>query len=284
MVLRLTRIQGFVCAVIILLGCAVYGVLAKDITVGDGIPLPIIMYHQVTTRPSRAGRYVITAEQLEKDFEWIVSHGYTAMSAAELLDHVHSGTPLPEKPIMITFDDGFKNFATLVVPLLEKYKINAIVSIIGSCTDFSSENEDRNASYPYLSWQQVAALAENEFVEIQNHSNDMHKTTKGRNGANRKRGESEQDYRAALTEDTEEMQKKLLENTGSAARVYTVPFGAHCKASLKILRDIGFEAVLVCEERINYIDTKNTDWLFDLGRFNRPSGKSSEKYFSRLPG
>lgn len=284
MVFRVTRIQGFVCAVILLLGCAAYGVFAEDITVDvrRGTPLPIVMYHQVTTRPSRAGRYAVTAEQLEKDFVYIASRGYTPITAAELLDHINDGVPLPEKPIMITFDDGFETFVTIVMPLLEKYNLKAVVSIIGSCTDFFSENEDHNTSYSYLTWEQAAALTENEHAEVQNHSDNMHRSVNGRKGANKKRGESLEDYRAALTLDAGNMQKKLFENTGSAARVYAFPFGAYCKDSREIIREMGFEAIFVCEERINYIDLENTDWLFNLGRFNRASGKSSEKFFSRL--
>ena len=44
----------------------------------------------------------------------------------------------------------------------------------------------------------------------------------------------------------------------------------------------GFEAALVCEERVNYIDTENTDWMYRIGRYNRPHGISSAEFFAKM--
>ena len=45
---------------------------------------------------------------------------------------------------------------------------------------------------------------------------------------------------------------------------------------------MGFEAALVCEERVNYIDTENTDWMYRIGRYNRPHGISSAEFFAKM--
>ena len=62
---------------------------------------------------------------------------------------------------------------------------------------------------------------------------------------------------------------------------FVYPFGAISDASLPILKELGFQATLTCEEKINYI-TKDADCLYGLGRYLRPAGMSSEEYFKNI--
>ena len=63
------------------------------------------MYHSILKDPQRTGDYVISPEQLEKDLIYLQNHGYTTVLLADLIAYVHEGTPLPDKPIVLTFDD-----------------------------------------------------------------------------------------------------------------------------------------------------------------------------------
>ncbi|MCI6770507.1 MAG: polysaccharide deacetylase, partial [Oscillospiraceae bacterium] len=54
------------------------------------------------------------------------------------------------------------------------------------------------------------------------------------------------------------------------------------KPTLEVVKEIGFRCSMVCEERINRIEPGNPDSLYNLGRFNRPSGKPTESFFARL--
>ena len=83
------------------------------ITTGEAaqrpIDLPVLMYHGVNSRENRAGDYVITPEALRQDLVWLKKNGYHTVVIQDLLDYVDHGTPLPEKPVMLTFDDGYYN-------------------------------------------------------------------------------------------------------------------------------------------------------------------------------
>ena len=70
----------------------------------DGINLPILMYHSILKDNSRAGKYVISPDTIEQDMLYLKDHGYTTVVMADLIDYVENGTPLPEKPVMLTFD------------------------------------------------------------------------------------------------------------------------------------------------------------------------------------
>lgn len=82
---------------------AILTVMAED----PGVRVPVIMYHAVMDDASRLGKYVISPEELESDFKWLSENGYTAVLSEDLINYTESGAALPEKPILLTFDDGY---------------------------------------------------------------------------------------------------------------------------------------------------------------------------------
>ena len=84
---------------------AILTVMAED----PGVRVPVIMYHAVMDDASRLGKYVISPEELESDFKWLSENGYTAILSEDLINYTENGAALPEKPILLTFDDGYYN-------------------------------------------------------------------------------------------------------------------------------------------------------------------------------
>ena len=68
-----------------------------------------------------------------------------------------------------------------------------------------------------------------------------------------------------------------------APTCYTYPFGACSEESERILKDMGFLCTLGCEERVNLV-TRDAGCLYEMGRFNRAAGESTEGYLSRALG
>lgn len=83
----------------------------------NGIPLPVLMYHSVFS--GRHSDYVVPPEVLESDLAYLSDHGYQAVLVSDLVEYVYNGKALPEKPVMITFDDGYYNNLEQCLPLLE---------------------------------------------------------------------------------------------------------------------------------------------------------------------
>ena len=84
-------------------------------------------------------------------------------------------------------------------------------------------------------------------------------------------------------EDTEQTQTLITDAGLPAPTCYTYPFGACSKESETLLKSMGFRCTLGCEERVNTV-TRNPDCLFELGRFNRPAGQSTERFLHRALG
>ncbi len=245
------------------------------------IKVPIIMYHSILKDPARSNKYTITPAVLEEDLKYIKANGYETITISDLISYVYDDKPLPPKPIILTFDDGHYNNYGYLYPLLEKYDMKAVISIVGSYTDKFSETDEANLNYSYLRWKDINELISSGRLEFQNHTYNLHDNTHGRIGAKKKKGESDDEYKKILEEDINKLQNEFKENTGYVPTCFTYPFGGISNSSLDIIKELGFKASLSCEEGINKI-TKNPNSLYLLKRYNRPSYVSTYNIFKKF--
>lgn len=251
-------------------------------SVQNGTDLPIVMYHQLTKSESRAGKYVLTLEQFEKDLKFLKNKGYVTVTVNQLLDFVKGKCDLPEKAIMLTFDDGCETLYYYALPLLEEYGFTAVGFAVGALADSYTELDDHNLNYSCLNWSEIKEMCDGGIVDIQSHSYDLHKNTANRSGAKKKKGETLEQYREFLSADASKMKDRMLKYAGKAPVAFAYPFGSYSEESADILKKCGIEMVLTCEERVNIIKKAEPESLFRLGRYNRPYGISSESFFEKM--
>lgn len=245
----------------------------------EGIAVPIIMYHSVLK--SKCGNFIVHPETLENDLKYIKDRGYTTITMTDLINYVYNDSSLPEKPIVITFDDGFYNNLGYAVPLLHKYDMKAVISIVGKYTDDYSKTDEANLNYSYLRWKDINELMKDGCIEFQNHTYNLHSASK-RQGAKKLPYESVSSYKSLFTKDLSKLQEEFLKNCdGYQPNTFTYPLGAVSKDSLPLVRELGFKASLSCTSGINYI-TKDPECLYLLRRNNRIGNISSEKFFKKL--
>ena len=241
------------------------------------LDLPIIMYHNVSKNPNLLGKYTISQEELEKDIIYLKEQGYTTIVVEDLIAFEFNGISLPEKPIMLTFDDGYSNISKYVLPLLEKYDCKAVVSVIGKYVEKSSES---NYPDPYLNWTQINALIASGYVEIQNHTYSMH-TIDNRQGCRIMKGESYEEYKEAILEDVGKLQQLMKEKTVYVPRAFVYPYGFSCEECNEILKDMGFLCTITCNVGVNPLRGKE-DELYELKRVNRPTGIKQASFFAEF--
>lgn len=239
------------------------------------------MYHSILKDKTKSEDYTITPETLKQDLEYISSKGYTTIIMTDLINYVYNNEPLPEKPIMITFDDGYYNNYGYAIPILKEYNMKAVISIVGEYTDKFSESGETNLNYSYMRWEDVRNAMEEGTIEFQNHTYSLHSNTKGRSGSAKRKGESLEQYKKVLKSDLLKLQAEFRENTNYEPSTYTYPFGQVSKESKEIIKELGFKASLSCSSGINII-TNDKNCLYLLKRNNRPSGISTEKFFGDL--
>jgi peptidoglycan/xylan/chitin deacetylase (PgdA/CDA1 family) len=245
-----------------------------------GVEVPILMYHSVLERQNDS-EYCISVEKFRADMTYLKDHGYQTVFVSDLVAYVEQGTPLPEKPVVVTLDDGYLNGKTAVLPILEELDQQAVISVVGSYTEQSMAEGDPDPRYAYLTWADIATLSQSKRVEIGSHTYAMHDLTP-RKGASRRQGEDEGAYQAALRTDLTKLQTLLAEESGVVPTVFAWPYGACSSAGVAVLRELGFTAALTCEERVNCLTVGETETLFHLGRFHRPSSLTTEDYMQHV--
>ena len=176
------------------------------------------MYHHITENAKKSGAYTVTAKEFEDDLEYIKKEGFTPVNVKNLTDYVYAGIPLPQNPIMITFDDGFESFYTIAYPLLKNYNFKAVISVIGSASDKYSNIDDHNINYSNLTWEEIKAMSDSGYIEIQNHTYDLHGNKENsRKGMLAHKSESYDEYRNILTQDLLKLQFLIKEKVGTEA-------------------------------------------------------------------
>ena len=244
--------------------------------------LPVVMYHHVLRDTRRAGKYILPEETLREDLAFLQQNGYTSVTVGDVLAFVRGEKALPERIVMLTFDDGYQSMETYVLPLLREFGMKAVLSVVGQFAQTYTDSGDTNVNYACLSWEALRRLADSGAFELQNHTYALHQNGGDRKGLAQKKDESLDAYRAMLTEDLMKNQAAIRQYTGQTPTALTYPFGACSNSTPQIAKDCGFQAILTCVQQINTITQGDTESLFSLGRFNRAAGETSETFFAKL--
>lgn len=247
-----------------------------------GVPVPIIMYHSVLLDEELCGEYIVSLDQVREDIEYLKSKDFTPVFVNDLIRYVNYNGELPDKPVILTFDDGCYNNYEYLIGLLKKEEFKATISAVGSYTTDASESGDTpSAAYSYLRWSDINEMRESGYYEFCNHSGAMHEL-EGRRGILPKDGESEADYRHALITDVDGLQNLFDKNCGFKPNVFTYPYGFTCDEAEKIISALGFEATLGVEEKPNYITKDDPDCLYRLNRYNRSGLTDTDTFMEKL--
>lgn len=245
------------------------------------VKVPIIMYHSISENESMFCDYVVSPALLEQDIKYFQSKGYTAVFVNDLIRYVRNGEKLPEKPIVVSFDDGFYNNLALALPVLENCKCKAVISVVGEYTELAERDGYVGMEGSYLTLNDIDFLRSTGIIEISNHTYAMHSIDGARKGCGQKDGESAEDYRTALYNDLFTLQQ-MMDTIGFRPNVFAYPYGIIGENAPKIVRSCGFSATLGCGEKVNTLSVGDDDCLYGLGRYNRAYGKSPEEFFKNI--
>lgn len=240
--------------------------------------LIVIMYHQISENRALWGDYVIPTSLLREDFLYMKNNGFTPVCVNDLAAFSKGEGTLPEKPVLITFDDGEKSFLTKVLPLLKEFSYPAVVAVVGSLTELYTENGENDDSYAYLNWDDLKLLSQEPLVEIANHSYNMHSLTE-RRGMGKKQSETEEEYKESLKADFKKFHEEFYSHLKIKPTVLAYPYGIKTEALLNIAKKEGYTVTFSCEQKKATLYPGTA--LYDLPRFNRPYGKTSSEMLER---
>jgi len=123
--------------------------------------VPILMYHDIVAK--KEVFFDVTPEEVEAHFQRIKAEGMTPISPDALFAHLRTGVPLPNKPVLLSFDDGYGGHYQYVYPLLKKYNYPAVFSIYLK----KLEGKTKRTS---VTWEQLKEMSADPLVTIASHT------------------------------------------------------------------------------------------------------------------
>ena len=115
--------------------------------------VPILMYHRVAEVENSA--WCVPSDIFERQMQFLRQQGYTSILPADLAAHQRWGSPLPKRPIIITFNDGFRDCLTTAEPILRQYGLRAIVFLITDDNGHAPEERRQFEGTDCLTWAEV---------------------------------------------------------------------------------------------------------------------------------
>lgn len=207
--------------------------------------VPVMMYHDIL--PKKTVIYDLTPQELKKHFELIKSWEMTPISLNRLIAHLRTGSPLPKKPIVLTFDDGYGGHYEYAYPLLKKYGYPAVFAVHTSSVGV-------NAGRTHVTWQQLKIMANDPLITISSHSKTHPALTKI----------SDKQLYQEIVESKQTFETQL----GQQINYFTYPYGNYDSRVKQIVASSGYLAAIAFGNPTQTFAGQSKD-LFEIPRFEK---------------
>ncbi len=226
--------------------------------------LPILMYHRIADDgPPGLARWRLPPAAFADQMRWLRRHGYHAVTSADLLRHRAAALPFTGRPVLITFDDGYRDFHEQAWPVLQANDLTAEVLIV---TDLVGDAARWDAAYgapaPLMDWPQIASLAQAGVrfgSHLASHSHMADLTSR------------------QIAAEAARSQALIERATGLPCRSIAAPFGEADDRFRRIVRRCGYEAAFTGEPGV----AQPTDGALHLPRIE-VAGDWSLDTFARV--
>ncbi|GIZ12638.1 poly-beta-1,6-N-acetyl-D-glucosamine N-deacetylase PgaB [Pseudomonas sp. NCCP-436] len=232
-----------------------------------------LTYHDVEDGTADQAFMSVRTAKLIEQFAWLKANGYQAVSIDQVLAARAGGPALPERALLLCFDDGYSSFYERVWPILKAYQWPAVLAPVGIWVDAPEGQTVDFGGLPvergrFLTWEQVREISRSGLVEIAAHTNAMHYGALANPQGNQqpaavtriydpqsKRYESDAEYKSRVTGDVRRISDKIAAATGRPPRVWVWPYGAASGTALSILDENGYELALTLEDGLDSMDS-----------------------------
>ncbi|MDF2882173.1 MAG: polysaccharide deacetylase [Clostridiaceae bacterium] len=242
----LIRRQSIGIYIIILILCIVCIISARDLNFSsrrdsksikyNNNGIPVLMYHSI--KNDKTNPLVVQPEVFKDQMKYLKDNGYTTLSMSELFNFMKYNKEVPQKSVVITFDDGYEDNFINAYPILRHYNLKATIFII---TDLC------NQGGLYIKFPQLKEMINNG-IEIGSHTLDHSKLNK-------------------LTYDEQlynlKQSKKIIdEKLGINCKYLSYPYGEYNKVTINALKEAGYKMAFTTKGKWAY----KSNGIFTLNR------------------
>lgn len=229
----------------------------------------------------------VTADNLINYFSWLKANGYNVISIQDVINTKKTGKRLPEKSIVLTFDDGYKSFYTYVLPLLKAFQYPATLAIVGSWLAVPDNGtviyaDKKVPRSKFLSLKELQEISRSGLVEIASHTYDLHHGVLGNVQGNtmpalttfeynKQTGEyeSEEHYRNRIESDLAKNNTWIKQHTGKAPRIIVWPYGRYNGIAQTMAKNLDMEIAITLDDGEN-LEFQPVDSIRRIYLINNP--------------
>ena len=250
--------------------------------------IPILLYHNIDETASDG--MTISRATFESHMQGMNNGGYTPISFGELIAFVETGAELPEKPVIITFDDGYSSNYEIAFPVLRALNMKATIFPIGITVGWNSYKDTGVSINPHFDRAEMAEMAESGLIAIQSHTYDMHQVVglddpaKFRTGVLRREEETQEEYRQVFFDDVMMTRNLLEETTGQPVEIFAYPFGVCTDQTEAWLQEAGFRVTLLTGQRGNVVEKGKPEGLLRMNRYTMTEDDTNGDLLKLLAG
>ncbi|HOA20402.1 MAG TPA: polysaccharide deacetylase family protein [Sedimentibacter sp.] len=241
--------------------------------------IPILIYHNLTYDSSKWNDVTISPDKFREEMISLKKLGFTTIHFKDYIEYREKRKKLPRNPIIITFDDGYYSNYKYAYPILKDLNMKATISVIGWSVGRQYNKDNITPIARHFTWAQAKEMYDSGYIDIQNHSYDLHDLNSITKGTEKSQYETQAEYERRFREDTLKQKKLIESNVGNEVIVYTYPYGIYNETNEKILKELGFKVTLTTESGISDLD----NGLNILKRINM-SGIESKELINQILG
>lgn len=226
----------------------------------------VLTYHHISDKPFSG--ITIKPERFEEDLKILKDNGFNVISMRQMIDGMQGNAIMPPNAVVISFDDGIESFYKYAYPLLMKYNFPAVQFLITSRNEsFKPSQAELNP----LSPDEIREMYASGLIDIQSHTHNSHDYVyinpdlkKGAKLTNRiynpadKTTETEEQYKARISEDLKTSRDVIYKYTGAYPDMLCFPFGSYNKAVWNAGKAVGFKYFITTQNGYNKQNSKKT--------------------------
>lgn len=227
--------------------------------------LPVLMYHNINDEyESHSTNVEMSSQDFINQMTALKENGYTAILFEDYINYLNGSKNLPDKPILITFDDGYLNNYTVAFPILKEMGLKATIFIVTG-----RMGVDGVVTYPHFTWEQAKTMVDSGVIDIQSHTHYHSELI----------NLSKNDLILELRKS-----KYLIEkNLGTKVNVLAYPYGFSSVIVRNEARIAGYDVCVEINDKITKVNSEDSD-PYKLCRITAYGGVSGEKLIKTIEG
>jgi len=220
--------------------------------------VPILMYHHININPkpgnSLWASLFVTPSLLDSELNYLFTNDYHAITLDDLYSNLKGTQTLPKNPIILTFDDGYKDFFDNAFPLLKKYNMKATEFVITQVESFPA----------YLSWDQIHDLDASGLISIEDHT--MHHPSLTSLSS------------SSIITEIAGSKSDLESHLGKKVNWFAYPYGSYNKFIISEVAAAGYEGAV----STNYGGVQSLDNIYLLNRIMADGRFTLDEFAKRI--